>query len=327
MYVAFDDWVQTVEQEYLQDFITQGGAAVKFVVAPSTHSASGIRHMLESIALRHNCQFAAIDSAVTKMHMIDQIFFEIARQIDWDRLTGNLVITALRESGYETPSDLNDLTYQRLAAFNGTSEPELRRAIRNRLQRVISSDFAMTQEFRLAIVRLAEAQLEASTIDVSEQRAIQDWLRGDLRRIAALKSSLIFQKIARHNARDMLLSLAHWLRLVGKDGMVLIIDMHRYLATKRPADGSLYHTIGSVLDAYEVLRQFVDTTDELEGCFIAVIVPQEFVEPHAKRGLDRYAPLQTRIWNEVQDRRVANPLASLVRITPTNEDAEVRPQW
>lgn len=326
MYVAFDDWVRTVEQEYLRDFITQGGAAVKFVVAPSTHSASAIRHMLESLAHRHNCQYAAIDSAATRVHMIDQVFHAIARQIDWDGLTRALVLAALAEEGYDIPNAMHDLTYQRVATLNATSEAELRRAIRNRLQRMISSDYAMTQEFRLAIMRLAQAQLEAGDIDLSEQRAIQDWLRGDLRLISALKGSLIFQKIARHNARDMLLSLTHFLRLVGKEGMVLTLDMQRYLAAKRSADGSLHHTIGSVLDAYEVLRQFVDTTDELEGCFIAVIVPQEFLED-PKRGLERYAPLQTRIWNEVRDRNVANPLASLVRIAPTEMDAEVRPQW
>jgi hypothetical protein len=177
-------------------------------------------------------------------------------------------------------------------------------------------NYAMAQEFRIAMLRLCQAQLEPAEAQQAEAKSIKEWLRGELRTITALKPALIFQRIARHNARDMLLSLAHWLRLAGKHGLVLTLDVDRYLADRWPADrdGSLYHTTTAVLDAYEVLRQFVDATDELEGCFIAVIAPPAFLED-PKRGLHRYDPLKLRIWDEVHDRHRANPLASLVRLS------------
>jgi hypothetical protein len=174
----------------------------------------------------------------------------------------------------------------------------------------------MAQEFRIAMLRLCQAQLEPAEGQQAEAKAIREWLRGELRSITALKPALIFQRIARHNGRDMIVSLVHWLRMAGKQGLVLALDIDRYLADRWPAnrDGSsLYHTTTAVLDAYEVLRQFVDATDELEGCFIAVIAPPTFLED-PKRGLHRYDPLKLRIWDEVRDRHRANPLASLVRL-------------
>ncbi|MGH9175004.1 MAG: BREX system ATP-binding domain-containing protein, partial [Vicinamibacterales bacterium] len=250
-------------------------------------------------------------------------FHEVARQVDWDGLAVAFVRRLLAGEGYFVPDDPSQdsgqavegegLTYRALAAANETNEAELRRAVRVQLERHIFRDYAMAQEFRIAMMRLCQAQLEREAVDRAERQAIGDWLRGELRLISALKRSLIFQKVARHNARDLLLSLAHWLRLAGKSGLVLTLDIQRYLETTRHLDGTLYHTPTTVLDMYEVLRQFIDSTDELEGCLIVAIAPRAFLDD-PKRGLERYPPLQTRISDEIQDRLRANPLASLVRI-------------
>ena len=68
-----------------------------------------------------------------------------------------------------------------------------------------------------------------------------------------------------------------------------------------------------MLDAYEVLRQLVDATDDLRGAFIAVTLPPELVTDDA-RGLPAYSALHLRVVDEVRDRRRANPFAALVRL-------------
>lgn len=245
--------------------------------------------------------------------MIDQIFFAVSRQIDWDELTRDYVRELLVSERFTIPDNPVDLTYRQVAALNQYDEHELRRDLRQALTRGLFRDYAMAQEFRYAMLRLCQAQLEQDALQQAERDAILQWLRGELRLISALKMALIFQRIGRHNARDMFLSLAHWLRVCGRSGIVLVLDMQRYLVQQRPSDGSLYHTPNTVLDAYEVLRQFIDTTDELEACFIVVVAPTEFLDDQ-RRGLEKYAPLQTRIWDEVHDRTRANPLSSLIRL-------------
>jgi hypothetical protein len=73
-----------------------------------------------------------------------------------------------------------------------------------------------------------------------------------------------------------------------------------------------------MLDAYEVLRQFIDGTDRLKGCLIVVFAAPEFlvVEP-GSRGLGAYDALRLRVYDEVRDSRLANPMGAMVRLSAT----------
>ena len=316
MYVAIDDWLEVVESEYLGSFIPGGGAAVKFAITTPPITAAHVRQGLASLAEAHNLAFFTVDGAETRIHMIDQLFHHVARQVDWDMLAGNLMRRLLSNDGYALPEELEACTYPRIAALNGTSETEVRRRVRALLREHVERDYSMVHEFRIAMLHLCQGYLEASDAELPEITSIRDWLRGDLRVISALKPAGIYQKVGRSLARDMFLSLAHWLRMTGKQGSMLVLDISRYVVEKRHAepDGLLFHSTTAVMDAYEVLRQFIDATDELEGCFITAIAPTAFLTDQ-KRGLAKYAALKLRIWDEVRDRKRANPLSSLVRLS------------
>jgi hypothetical protein len=95
-----------------------------------------------------------------------------------------------------------------------------------------------------------------------------------------------------------------------------VLDITRYLIStrsKNPDDGFFY-SVPALLDAYEVLRQFIDGTDEMEGMLFIVLASKDFLNDD-RRGLSRYDALKLRIWDEVRDKRRQNPLASLVRLT------------
>jgi len=316
MYVAIDDWLAIVESEYLRSFIPGGGAAVKFAITTPPIDAGHIREGLASLAERHNLAFFTVDGAATRIHMIDQLFHHVARQLDWDMQAGNLMRRLLSADGYVLPEESAQCNYPHVAALNGSSETELRRRVRALLREHVEHDFAMVQEFRIAMLRLCQGYLEVSKAELPEINNIHDWLRGDLRTISVLKPAGIFQKIGRSLARDMFLSLAHWLRITGRQGSMLVLDISRYAVEKRHAepDGLLFHSTTAVMDAYEVLRQFIDATDDLEGCFITAIAPTIFLTDD-KRGLAKYVALKLRIWDEVRDRKRANPLSSLVRLS------------
>jgi hypothetical protein len=159
---------------------------------------------------------------------------------------------------------------------------------------------------------------------------IKEWLCGRLRRLAELKPALIFHKIARDNARHLLSSLSYWLHLSGKSGLVLALDISRCLV-QRPKpkdlqDDNRYYTLAMTLDAYEVLRQCIDATDELEFCFMAVIAPPAFLHPDDRRGVYSYDALRMRIWDEVRDRQRVNPFSTLVRLSSSPESVGVAVQ-
>jgi len=316
MNMSSHDWLGVVQQEYVRSYLLQGGSAVKFVVSAEEEVRRDIPKQFHRMAQDHEYVFAKADSQYTKVHMIDRLFHKVARQIDWDGLAHLFLSQLLEENGYQVPDDRAAFNLQTIADLNDREEMLLRRELRSWLEKAIYRDTGMCQEFRMAMVRLCLAQLDNGDPNPFLANAVKDWLCGELRLISALKDALIFQKVARHNARDMLASLAYWVRLVGKGGLILTVDISQYMVTKRTkeADTALYYTAAAAMDAYEVLRQFVDGTDELEGCLIVVMAPEAFVKDE-RRGLNRYEALKLRIWDDVRDKRRQNPFAPLVRLS------------
>jgi hypothetical protein len=320
MSLSARDWLTVVQREYLESFVPDGGAAVKFVVADDPATRAMLREGLRDLAAQHGFQLACIDSTATKVQMIDRLFHDLARQVDWDQLARVFLARLLEENGYRLPADQDSLELRNLAELNQVPEAQLRLEITRWLWNQLFRDYAMSQEFRLAMIRLCRAQLDPDD-EPTVTAAIKEWLRGELRLISSVKRALIFQKIARHNARHMLVSLAHWLRLAGSRGFVLVLDITRCVQAVRPADrdGSVYYSTAAAMDAYEVLRQLIDGTDELESTFIAVLADPEFLGD-SRRGLESYRALYYRLADDVRDRYRPNPLGSLVRVAAVETD-------
>lgn len=310
-----ESWLAVVKKEYLQDFIREGGAAVKCVVPVDGSAPLEIKSGLQRQAQETGFFFVAIDATTIKIHLIEQIFYQVAKQVDWD----NTVLSFLRyllQSHYKLPESRSEFDLKQIALLNGYEERDMRHAINNRLRDALFRDYAMSQEFRIAMITLSRHQLDPDEITDNLGRSIKEWLRGELRLISALKQALIFQKIGRHNARNMLLSLVHWLKLSGKNGLVLLFDISRYTTDKpKEPDGTFYYSTSAVLDCYEVLRQFIDGTDESEYCFLTIVAQARFLDEGDRRSVHAYDALKLRIWDEVHDRVYINPLAPLVRIS------------
>jgi hypothetical protein len=312
--MAAPDWFGVVRTEYLEDFVRAGGAAVKFAVSPAADGRRALRDHLQTAAEENGFQFAFVDAITTRLHLIDRLFHEVARQIDWDALAYSYLSRFLTQERLKLPDGHDGLTLGSVAAVNGRDEKDLRNVVSGWLWKELFHDYEMSQEFRLAMIRLCQAQLDPET-DPALKEAVEQWLRGELHLISAVKRALIFQKIARHNARHMLFSLSHWLKVAGKSGLVLAVDIARYAENvpRAAREEGIYYSNSAATDLYEVLREFVDATDELEFCFVAVIAGPEFLNDD-RRGVKNYQALQMRIWDEVRDRNLPNPLSSLVRL-------------
>ena len=321
MYTTKKEWIDMIRGEYLHNFIKRGGAAVKFCVPVEDFDHNQLLTLLRKTSEEENYIFTSVDAVSTKIHMIDKLFHEVARQIDWDDLSHAFIKKIFTQNDYQLPKQHEDFNLQNIAEINNREEMFLRKELRSSLEKEIFHDFEMSQEFRIAMIRLCLNQLDTAGPSVYLSNAVKEWLRGELRLISTLKEALIFQKIARHNARHMLFSLAHWLRVNGKSGLVLVLNITRYLISTRskdPDDGFFY-SAPAVLDAYELLRQFIDGTDEMEGLLVIVLASKEFLNDD-KRGLRGYDALKLRIWDEVRDRQRQNPLASLVRLSNRGAD-------
>ena len=312
--IDIHEYAQFLDHEYLDGYIDDGGAAVKFVVPSSDEVASSFSGLLREQAERRGFVFAEVDAATTKVHLIEQIFFAVSKQVDWDALAATTTRRALSAAGYPVGDEIPSL--EAIATRDHVDARELKRDVDRQLQQLVHRDYAMVQEFRIAMLRLCQAQLRSGQVADAEHTAVLAWLTGELRQMSALKSALIFRRIARHNARHVLFSLTHWLSVNDKTGLVLVIDIRRLGVGRRPPGDERsgnYYTKAAVLDAYEVLRQLVDNTDELAHCCVVVIGAPELLSD-TNRGVDAYQALKLRIYDEVRDLQRDNPYSSLIRL-------------
>src|SRR6266540_3750853 len=321
--LGVDEYLEFLRKEYLADFVRRGGASVKVAVVGGDRVAERFHTGLAAAATAEGYLFAAVDAASVRVHLIDQLFFAVARQVDWHALAASAVravpdaaVPDAGAVGSGAPASTGGLAVTTVASSYDVNPRELYRSVRRQLELALLAGAGLAHEFRLAMLRLCQAELGAGDVDAAERDAVLGWLQGERVPLAALRSALIYSRIGRHNARPLLASLARWLPTVGASGLVIGLDLARLAVARRPPveeREGVYYSKPAVLDAYEVVRQLIDATDNLSSVLMAVVVPPELVTDEV-RGLPAYSALQLRVADEVRDRRRTNPYAALVRL-------------
>ncbi|MGH7068988.1 MAG: BREX system ATP-binding domain-containing protein [Acetobacteraceae bacterium] len=313
MTVSTTEWLEILEREYLAGLITAGGAAVKFVVGDDNQLAF-VQHRLQDASGRHHLKFISIDAAGTRLHMIQDVFFAVARALDWNALAQHLVAALFTENGYAWPRPGYPVPMQDLAATYRIDETLLRPEINRWLTRDIMRDQRMTQDFRVAMARMCLLQMEPPSPEATLEVPIVQWLKGELRAISALKSAPITAKVTRYNGRAMLRSACQWLRKCGKGGICLAIDIRQLGRTAKTGDGRVHYSPGAVMDAFEVLRQLIDEAEHFSGMQLVVLANDTLTGDDKSRSLDAYPALKMRVWDDVRAEGHDNPLAPLVHL-------------
>jgi len=310
-----ESYLDFLSKEYLAGYLRAGGAAVRFVVAGDDEVSRRWHEGLVAASHAEGCLHVPVDAADTKVHMIDQLYAAVARTIDWRDIVRQTVGAAWRDIGLP-PGSRHELGVGAVATLHDVDAREATRSIRRQLESNVLHDTSLAREFRVAVLRLSQAELVTGEMTNEERDAVLAWLRVESVGLRVLKAVSLYGRIGRHNARSMLVSLATWVHRTTGASLVLDLDLTRLAVSRRPPLDErvgIYYTKAAVLDTYEVLRQLVDSTDQLRGVLVAVTVPPELVTDDA-RGLPAYSALQLRVVDEVRDRRRANPFAALVRL-------------
>jgi len=308
------EYARFLGTEYLTSYLPSGGGSVKVAVVGDAQVAERFEASLAQAAQLHGCHLLSLSAEGTKVHMVDQVFFAVARQVDWEQVAAAHVRAAYE--GIDVPAPPGALTVAAVAEEHDLDPRELYRSMRRRLEQTLLLDARLPRELRRALLRLAQAQLGSGDVHPGEARVVLDWLHGERVSIKQLREVGIYSRIGRHNARAMLCAVGRLLLQAGHGGLVLHLDLTRLAEARRPAvpeRTGTYYSKAAVLDAYELLRQLIDATDDLVGMLVVAVVPPDLVSDE-RRGLPAYTALHLRVADEVRDRRRANPFASMVRL-------------
>jgi hypothetical protein len=311
MTVPAREWLGLIEREYLRGYVTGGGGAVKFAIGPEADLIEAA-HSLRLLAGQHRLAYAEVNAAQTKLHMIQDFFFAIARTLDWNAMAQRFVEALFARQGYEWPRPGVATPIREAAELNRCDDRLLRIQFHQWLTAEIMNDREMAQDFRIAIAQLCLRRLEPEDAQLGVTAPILQWLTGELRRVGDLKATLITSKITRHNGRAMLRSLCRWVRLTGQHGLCLVVDIRQLSRTGKTASDGIRYTAAATLDAFEVLRQLVDDSEQFSGLLVIVLADEALIGDDPRRSLNAYMALKMRIWPDVRAEGHDNPLAPLV---------------
>ena len=314
--IPLQNWLRYLKQEYLTSFIQDGGTAVKFVVTPDARRAD-LASALQDMCVELDYLFVKLDAAETRVHMPHDIFFGLARQIDWRLLARRRILKLAAGRGYQVEGIAPGLTaniYQRIAHANNLDAQPFRIGIEQGIQDAVFKSVEMARDFRVGMFQLCLGEDVSDRTEYTSQPLL-DWLTGANTRIGNVRPFSIYTGINRSTARYFIESALHWVRDVGFAGTVILLDNSRVTLSPNPRDGQRYYTRAMAMEHYELLREVVDSADDLTATLLAVSTGMEFLnEERTSKGYGAYPALRTRIMDDVRDRNLVNPVASLVRL-------------
>ena len=314
------EWLGVIEREYLQGFVNDGGSAIKFAVPAQDSLTPLVKKTLQDVAANLGYLVVSVDAAETGVHMPQEIFFNVAAQLDWRLLARQVVLRLCEGLPYRTdtidPAQKPPIL-EAISAANAVEENQIALELRRVLPDAITRNRNMSRDFRSAMTHLCLTEMGSAGNNL-EAVPLEDWLTGRSRRVSNVRAYSIYNSIVRTNARHFLESLLYWVRFVGYSGTVVILDNSRVTLRRNPRDGQRFYSRAAVMDHYELLRELIDGTDRLEGLFMAVLSNEDFVDEDPRgKGYNIYQALRGRIADEVRSRSQANPMATLVRLSDT----------
>lgn len=317
--IPVDDWLRHIDSEYLSTFVKGGGSSVKFAVVPDD-ALPGLRNALAGRGAALDYVFISLDATRLRVHMPQDIFFELARQVEWRSLARRVILRLAAERDYavdvvDPGGDAN--VFDAIAGANDVESQFLLSEIRPAIQERVFRNPNMARDFRVAMTQLCLQEGRRFDGEYGGQPLL-DWLTGANTRVSPVRPFSIYTGINRTTGRHCIESALHWIRQAGHAGTVILLDNRRVTVARNPRDGLRYYTRAMAVDHYELLREFVDEVDRLAGTLLLVATGPGFVddEPDARsRGFGIYEALKTRVMDDVRDRNRVNPVAALVRLS------------
>ncbi len=274
--VSRTEWLKMLEEEYLKEFISSGGSAVKVLAVPDSMDVNSLISDIERKAEQNSYEHVFLDPLQPSpdgkkpdLHRIDKFFFAVTRKTDWIASCRQLARNYLLMNGITVPDSDDISNAEKIAEINDMPIHDLMNIYQTSLSQSVLRNHSFTNEFRIAITALIRSVLIADTSTPNRQELILNWFEGKTLpgSAAALKKVRIFEKINITNARLMLQSYTKWLPDTGKSGLVITLDLRPYeykkltAAQKKSEAFNRYYKAVNENASPEELRTIVENSE------------------------------------------------------------------
>ncbi|MBI4505303.1 MAG: DUF2791 family P-loop domain-containing protein [Chloroflexi bacterium] len=304
MTVGQDVWESFVVREYLAPggYVGDGNSQIKFVVG---RPGSGKTHLLRRLAW-HAEQLgyvvALLSAIEIRLQHIDSIYAAVVARVDVDELARRLARRAAQGLDYDLADVPEGHTFlEWVVRHHNRIDVIVRREVEEKLGGFFKQE-RVEPNFSLAFTQLASDILGTRPLSGEDRATLLRWLRGEQLSAAHLRHVHLTRRVDRHNARDMLHALAHFVRRQGYAGLFVAIDGLEDIAEGRnPATGRPKYGAVARADAYQSLREMVDEMPSISGLMVVLAGRTDFLE--LPRGIKSYDALWLRIQHEIVSTR------------------------
>jgi hypothetical protein len=311
-----DDWAAVLGED-LAEFVGAGGAMVRFAVGESPRDVAHAKRSLEALASESKLHWFDVDGSQVRLHFPNEILAAVAEQIDFHQLMTAFLLKAVVDEGYEIPEDAQEFVTRDIATMNDIVPNQVHSIINDRIRSGIMRDRRLLRDVRYALWAIAREVLRGVPSDLAGD-VPRRWLSSKVSGIRELRDFGIVQKVTRYNARGLLRSILTWLPGTEWNGSIVFVDAQQLAHAKNLRDGKVYYTRPALSDVYEVMREFIDETDDMNHTLLVFGMPREFlsVDPRG-RGMGAYQALQFRVSNFPAN--MPNPLSNMVLLDGSAE--------
>ena len=278
--VGLDDYLNTIDEEYLKSHIRDGGSAFRVVIGKYGGGKTHFLYCVRDSSWKYNyvVSYIILTPGQTPFHKMEQVYKAFAANLAYppeDILSGytrgiEATIKMWYNRKYQEISEKvsEDNVSQELRAYVSSLEPYDSGSFRN----------AVKEAF------LSLAEKRGDDFDL-----IMQWLTGENPPKNMLKNFRIFEKIDKSTAFKMIRSLVQWTRDIGYSGLIVLMDEAEQIPSmnRLQKDGLLGN-----------LRQLIDeifVNHALKNTMWFYAVPDEnFLEGDGKTG-GAYTALNQRV--------------------------------
>jgi len=214
---GLDDYLNTIDEEYLRSFIRDGGSVFKIVIGIYGGGKTHFLYYIRELAWKYNyiTPYIVLSPEQTPFHKLEQVYKAIVASLIYPQTPKELLsgydrgIEAVIKKWYnqkyhEIAKKLSgDALLQELNTYPSSLGPYESTSFRNAVKE--------------AFISLAKKHDDDFTL-------IMQWLKGENLPKNMVKDFNIFEKIDRSTAFKMIRSLVQWTREIGYSGLIVLMD-------------------------------------------------------------------------------------------------------
>jgi len=215
--VGLEDYLKTIDEEYLRTFIKDGGSTFKMVVGIYGGGKTHFLYCIREKAWKYNyiTSYIELSPEQTPFHKLDQVYKGIVANLIYPQTPDELL------SGYERGIEavIKALYNRKYIEISNKLSGD---AVIQELNRYASSIGPYESiSFKNAIKESFLSLVEKRDDDFS---LIMQWLKGENPPKNMLNDFKIFEKIEKSTAFKMIRSLVQWTQEIGYSGLIVLMD-------------------------------------------------------------------------------------------------------